>query len=153
MAKQRPRPLALGVFRFEDHIFVAEGHDRTRRQTFFRPLGGGIEFGEPAALTVRREIREEIGAEVIVERYLATLENIFTYEGRAGHEIVLLYISRFADPAYYDLGLRCEGTDDGELLFVASWQPLARFATGDTPLYPDGLLDLLAGPLPPPPTA
>lgn len=57
------RPIALCVFRDEsDRILVLEGYDPTRALTFYRRLGGGIEFGERSQDTVAREIREELGA-------------------------------------------------------------------------------------------
>ena len=34
-------------------------------QIFYRPLGGVIEFGERGAETVARELKEEIGADVL----------------------------------------------------------------------------------------
>src|SRR5215203_5535787 len=69
------RPLALCVFRRGDKIFVAEGHDAKANKTFYRPIGGGIDFGERAIDTVRREVQEEIAAEVSNLVYLGTLEN------------------------------------------------------------------------------
>ncbi len=58
------RPLALCLFRNSGRILVFEGYDPLKQQTFYRPLGGGIEFGERAEDAVRREIREEIRAEI-----------------------------------------------------------------------------------------
>jgi ADP-ribose pyrophosphatase YjhB (NUDIX family) len=139
------RPLAICVFRREDRILVAEGYDKTKRQTFYRPLGGRIEFGERAADTVARELREEIQQDVRDLRYLGTLENIFTYEGLAGHEIVLVYDGVFVDESVYTRAA-IEGTEAEDILqplFTAYWKPLAFFRGGAAPLYPDGLLTLL----------
>ena len=80
--KKRIRPLALCVFRRGDKIFVSQGYNSRKDQTFFRPIGGKIEFGERAAEAVAREVQEEIGAEIADLKYLGTLENIFTYEGK-----------------------------------------------------------------------
>ena len=139
------RPLAICVFRRGDHILVAEGYDTARQQTFYRPLGGRIEFGERAAATVARELREEIGQEVRDLRYLGALENIFTYEGQAGHEIVLVFDGAFVDEGVYgrDAILGTEAEDAQQPLFTAYWKPLAFFRGGAAPLYPDGLLTLL----------
>ncbi len=143
MKPNKVRPLALGIFRRDDAILVARGHDSVKHQTYYRPLGGKIEFGELGAETVVRELREEINAEVVNVRYLGTLENIFTYEGQAGHEIVLVYEAEFADAALYRRDT-LEGNDDHELLFTALWLPLSAFTGPDAPpLYPDGLLELL----------
>ncbi|MGJ3239410.1 MAG: NUDIX hydrolase [Anaerolineae bacterium] len=145
MGKKKPkiRPLALCVFRRGDRIFVSEGHDAHTGQTFYRPIGGKIEFGERASETVIREVREEIAAEVTDLVYLGTLESIFDYEGVRGHEICLIFDGRFTDPAREADEYTVIGRDDGEVLFTASWRTLAFFQKGHTPLYPDGLLDLL----------
>ena len=142
MKPGKVRPLAICVFRQDDRIFVAEGYDKVKDQTFYRPLGGRIEFGEYGRDTVVRELGEEIKQAVTVQKYLGTLENIFTYEGKAGHEIVLIYAGEFVDPAMYSAE-SVQGEDDGEILFTARWIPLDVFRRGEAPLYPTGLLDLL----------
>ena len=40
------RPLALGVVWRGAEILVFEGYDHVKDETFYRLLGGGIEFGE-----------------------------------------------------------------------------------------------------------
>jgi 8-oxo-dGTP pyrophosphatase MutT (NUDIX family) len=82
------------------------GTTRPRRRYFYRRLGGAIEFGERAVHTLRRELNEEIGEEIADLHYLATLENIFTFNGRPGHEIVLVYGGRFVDPRIYARPIR-----------------------------------------------
>jgi len=142
MSKHKIRPLAIGIFRRDDRILVREGYDPIKQQTFYRPLGGGIEFGEQAAETVVRELREEIGAEMINPRYLGALENLFIYNGKPGHEIVLVFAGELTDPALYERETWV-GHEDGGEEFIVVWKPLADFAAGQAPLYPDGLLPLL----------
>jgi len=144
--KPRIRPLALCVFRRDDKIFVSQGFDRLKDSTFFRPIGGAIEFGERGHETIVREVMEEIKAEVTDIHYLGTLENIFEHEGNPGHEIVLVYDGRFVDDKLNDDAIVVRGEDDNVMLFDAMWKPLDFFHEDDTPpLYPDGLLDLLSG--------
>ncbi len=145
MKPGKVRPLAICVFRRGDSILVAEGRDDSKQQTFYRPLGGRIEFGERAAQTVARELREEIGQDVRDLRYLGALENIFTYEGQVGHEIVLVFDGAFVDESVYarDAIAGAEADDLLHPLFTAYWKPLAFFRGGAAPLYPDGLLALL----------
>jgi len=87
----RIRALAICIFRQDDAILVIEAFDSVKREVFYRPLGGGIEFGEASAAAVARELREEVGAEVCELRYLGTLENLFMYGGAHGHEIVQVH--------------------------------------------------------------
>jgi hypothetical protein len=143
MKPGKVRAKAICVFRKRNRILVFEGHDSVKDQTFYRPLGGRIAFGERGHQTVAREIREEIGEDVCDVRYLGTLENIFTYDGQSGHEIMLIYDGAFVDKSVYKRKDMTGYEDD--LAFKVVWKKLADFQTGETPLYPDGLLDLLTG--------
>jgi 8-oxo-dGTP pyrophosphatase MutT (NUDIX family) len=112
-------------------------------ETYYGPLGGGVEFGERAADAVRREMMEELGAELARVRLLGVLENIFTYEGRPGHEIVFVYRGWFADASLYERDeLRWTESDGTE--WLARWMPLEHFARGGPPLYPAGVYALLS---------
>src|SRR5579872_983307 len=143
MKRKRVRPLAICVFRNGDRILVAEGYDEIKRQTFYRPLGGGIEFGEYSWDTIAREIREELGVEVADVRYLGTMENIFVFNGQKGHEIVLIYDGAFVDGSLYQKETLTGVEDDGVSLVTAIWKSLDDFDREHAPLYPDGLLELL----------
>ena len=138
----RIRPIAICVFRNNGRIFVFEGYDSIKGETFYRPLGGGIEFGEYSRDAIAREVREEIGRDVANLRYLGAVENVFVCNAKPRHEIVMVYEGEFADPAMY----ACEsldGVEDSGDRFKAMWMPLQHFRDGLSPLYPDGLLELL----------
>ena len=109
----RIRALALCVVRKDGKLLVFEGYDPTKRQTFYRLLGGGIEFGEYGHQAAARELREELGAEVVDLRYLGTIENIFIYDGQPGHEIALIFEGVFSDAAFYAQGEMTAHEDDG----------------------------------------
>jgi len=136
------RPLAICVFRNNGHILVAEGYDPVKKQTFYRPLGGGIEFGERSEDAVRRELKEEINVRVGNLQYLGALENIFTFNGIPGHEIVLVYDGELTESGLYDqaviVGKEANGDD-----IRALWKSLNEFESGESILYPDGLVELL----------
>ncbi len=140
--EKRVRPIAICLFRNNGSIFVEEGYDKVKREIFYRPLGGMIEFGEYGRQTVAREIREEIGAEIANPRYIGAIENIFTFEGWPGHEIVLVYEGDFVDRSIYEKGI-VEGIETaGKVRGI--WKPLEDFQSGQARLYPEGLLMLLA---------
>ncbi len=137
-----PRPVAICVLTRGDQIFVFEGHDSVKDEVFYRPLGGTIEFGEYGHDAVQREIREEIGERVVNLRYLGVCENMFGYQGRRGHEIVLVYKGDFEDESMYGKESVCGREEDGSP-FKALWKPVTDFQDGNAPLYPDGLLELI----------
>jgi len=136
------RALALGVFRKDGQILVYEGFDTVKRETFYRPLGGAIRFGEYGRQALARELREELGVEITNLRYLGLSENIFTCDGQRGHEIVLIYVADVADKTVYERERLIGHEDDGSPIQVV-WKPLESFQRREAPLYPDGLLELL----------
>jgi 8-oxo-dGTP pyrophosphatase MutT (NUDIX family) len=141
MSSMSIRVLAICVFRREGRILVTEAHDPVKQQSFCRPLGGGIEFGETSAQAVAREVREEINAEVTNLRLVGTLENIFTYLGSPGHEIVQVYDGEFVEESLYGLTSIRGAESDGQE-FQAVWRELQAFSA-ELPLVPQGLLQLL----------
>ncbi|QPC84427.1 NUDIX domain-containing protein [Phototrophicus methaneseepsis] len=141
--KQRIRTLALAHMRQGEHIFVGENIAPSTGRVFYRPIGGGVEFGEHARDALIREIDEEIGVAIRDVRFACVLENIFAYEGAAGHEICLMFACAFTEAAHRALDYRVQGTDDGDVLYIGRWMPIAYFVEGGAPLYPDGYLDYL----------
>lgn len=140
--RDRIRPIAIVVFRRDDGcILAAPGFDSVKQQRFYRPLGGEIEFGELAADAARREILEEVGAEIDHLHQISVFENIFTFLGAQGHEIVFAFEATFKDEKY------AQGEvvvcDEGGNSFEAHWVPLDTFVRGEAPLYPDELLAAL----------
>ena len=141
MSSPRIRPLALCLLRRNGSILVNEADDLVKSERFCRPIGGGIEFGESAADAVIREIREELNAEVTNLQFVGTLENIFTYNGSPGHEIVLIYDGEFLDGALYQREF-IPGVESNGDSFQAYWRGIDSFGS-ELPLYPHGLLELL----------
>lgn len=141
MRDRQIRTIVLGIFRHEGRLLVFEGYDPVRGATFYRPLGGGIEFGEYGHQALIREIREELCAEVTDVCYLGTIQNIFTHAGKQGHEIVLLYKACFVDPACYQPDAFTDAQDNDTPISV-SWKPLADFENGAF-LVPVELMELL----------
>ena len=142
--KNRIRPLAICVFRDRGRILVNQGYDPVKDQYFYRPLGGGIEFGETSMDTVRRELMEELNVEVDRESlmYLGTVENIFTFNGIASHEIVLIYDGALKEPGLYDQAVILGKEANGEEI-RAAWKNIDEFGEGKSILYPTGLLEML----------
>ena len=142
MPPDRIRVLSIAVFRAGDRILVARGRDPATGTDFYRPLGGGVEFGERAAEALAREIREELAAEIGDVRLLGVLENVFAYDGGPRHEVVFVHDARFRDPTLYDREALAV-VEPGAGWEPARWLPLAQFGDGAHRLVPDGLLALL----------
>ena len=84
------RPIVLGVAIKDGKLLVSEGYDKIKNQAFYRCLGGGIEF------------LEELGIEITPKDFLGIAENIFTFEGKNGHELVFFYSIDINDSDYKD---------------------------------------------------
>ena len=138
------RPVALCVIRRDDTILVFEGYDTAKKDHFYRPLGGTIEFGESSSVAAAREMAEELDTEVRNVRWLGVLENIFTIHGQTGHEIVMLYGADFVDEALYERNPIWGQEDDGSTI-KAVWKSLDDFKAGRGRLVPEGLLAILEG--------
>jgi ADP-ribose pyrophosphatase YjhB (NUDIX family) len=124
------------------HHAVLKASDPSDGQTFHRLLGGGVELGEGAEEAVVREIAEELRATLLEPRLLGVLENVFTYDGELGHEVVFVYGGRLAEGDV----VPPEGgwfEDNGDPMWV-EWRPCDLADDDATPLYPDGVGKLIA---------
>jgi hypothetical protein len=75
-------------------------------------------------------------------KYLGAIENIFTFEGTPGHEIILIYDGALKDSALYDQSMIVGEEADGEGI-RAVWKHITDFGDGKAILYPTGLLEML----------
>ena len=116
----RIRCVAHAVIRHRDELLVTCGGKRSDE-------------------ALRREVRDELGVELSRADRLGVLENIFDFEGRQHHEIAFAFDCDVADASFYDRE-RYHIFDTEE---VATWAPLADFASGAKRLVLDGLLALI----------
>ena len=136
------RSIALCIFRNNDRILVFEGYDKAKDEIFYRPLGGGIEFGERSENAVQRELKEELNVEISNLKFLGTLENFFTFNGNSYHEVALIYDGTLIESGLYEQVLLLGKEANGDELRVM-WKGLPEFESGESILYPNGLLELL----------
>ena len=130
------RPIALGIVKKDNKILVGIGYDKVKKQTFYRALGGGIEFGETSKDAVKREFQEEIHADIKVGELLGVTENIFTYQGKTRHEIVFLYSIEIPNDNFkndYEI-------NDEVGKYNAVWVDIDDFKSGKKIIYPEGFL-------------
>ncbi|MBD2571196.1 NUDIX hydrolase [Anabaena lutea] len=136
------RVIVLALIRDGDRIFVSEGYDPTKQSTFYRALGGGVEFGETSRVALEREFQEEIQADLTNIRYLNCIENLFTFDGKQGHEIIQLYECDFADSKFYQIE-SITFSETPERKHRALWIDISKFKSGELRLVPEVFFDYL----------
>lgn len=139
--KQRIRAIALCLLRHQGRILVHEAYDSAKQAGFARPLGGGIDFGETSAEAAIREIKEELGADIVEVALLGIVENIFIYEDEPGHEIVFVYDGQFIDRSLYEKEHLT--AVEGKRQFKAVWRSPDELRSGPHRLVPEEIWKLL----------
>ena len=127
------RPVVLGLAIRNNKLLVGEGFDNVKNETFYRCLGGGIDFLEKSYDALKREFLEEIGASIIVKDFLGISENIFTYKGKNAHELILFYSIDIPDKDYKDEYHIIDGKAD----YMAKWIDIDDFKNKSKILYPE----------------
>ena len=127
------RPIALGLAIRGNKLLVSEGYDKVKKQTFYRCLGGGIEFLEKSEDALKREFLEEINVDITVKDFLGISENIFTYQGKTAHELILFYSIEISDENYQEEYKVID--DHGET--IAKWINIDEFKNKNKILYPE----------------
>jgi 8-oxo-dGTP pyrophosphatase MutT (NUDIX family) len=143
MDTTRIRPISVCLFHHENRVLVSQGFDTVKQNYYYRPLGGGIEYGESSQEAVIREIREELGVEIENVRLLGVLENIFIYEGRQGHEIVFVFDAEFVDKSLYQLDEIDGYEQEANSSFKAKWYSLNENEKNVGSLVPEALEKML----------
>jgi 8-oxo-dGTP pyrophosphatase MutT (NUDIX family) len=115
-----------GVAVHRDRVLLHRAAD----DNFWALPGGRGEMMEPSPETLRREMREELSADVAVDRLLWVVENFFDYTGKTCHELGLYFLMTFPlDSPVWARGEAFEGQElfpDGRrLTLYFQWFPLA----------------------------
>jgi ADP-ribose pyrophosphatase YjhB (NUDIX family) len=122
---------------------------RSEVDAFWSLPGGGVHVGERAACALRREMREELGAEIEVLRLLWLVEGFWDQNGTRQHEVGLYFLARLpaGSPVYERTVV--DGVE-GSLRLTFRWFPRERAVLAALPVLPRflqrGLADLPAAP-------
>lgn len=133
------RPIVLGLVTKDGKLLVQEGYDKVKNQTFYRCLGGGIEFLEHSETALKREFMEELHVDINIKNFLGISENIFTHNGKNAHELVLYYSVEMDDKDYKDTYKIIDSC--GEI--IAKWIDINEFKNGNKILYPEEVFKYL----------
>jgi len=132
------RPIVLGLAIKNGKVLVSEGYDKVKGQTFYRCLGGGIEFLEKSDEALKREFLEELNIDIVIKDFLGFSENIFNFEGKDAHELVFIYSIDIKD---------CDYKDEYQIIDepnnIAKWIDINKFKSEELILYPKEIIKYL----------
>jgi ADP-ribose pyrophosphatase YjhB (NUDIX family) len=77
-----------GILIHHEHVLC----ETTSKEDFWSLPGGRAELGESASVTLLREMQEELGVVMKIERLLYVVENFFTDPNDAWHELGLYFL-------------------------------------------------------------
>ena len=118
--------------------YLPKAYDPNKDEYFFRPIGGGIEFGETSVQAIEREVLEEIQQQIAQPKLICVLENLFSFDGQQGHEIVFVNDAEFVDSALYKEA-EIQGHETNGFTYIAQWLSREQIEFSQSPVYPKGI--------------
>ncbi|MDR0861769.1 MAG: NUDIX hydrolase [Oscillospiraceae bacterium] len=107
--------------------------------------GGQVAFGESHEQTIKREFKEETGADVDVGELKWVEENIFPFDGKTAQQICLNYVVTLTDDKQIPLEGKFPSKEVGEHPLGETiefhWLPLAEVKNLN--VYPENAAELL----------
>jgi len=120
-----------GVIIQNEHVLCQAVPD----EGFFFLPGGRAELGESASTSIVREMQEELGVLMNIERLLYVVENFYTEPEDSSHEIGLYFLMTPPADSYLNQSLEAfERVDEAGNHLRFEWLPLAQLET--IPIYP-----------------
>lgn len=140
-----------GIFNYRaGGVCIHDGYVLTHKnvaEDYYALPGGRVEIMESSAAALRREMREELGVDVQVERLLWVIESLYADEGIFEHVLGLYYLMTLdGEAGIYDTSRTIRCLDAPEL--TLQWLPLAGLSS--VRLLPPLLVNRLTN-LPPTP--
>lgn len=132
------------IVRNGSKLLVSRDYDKFKKDYYYRPLGGSVEFRERSDETAVREFKEELGVTLINLRYLGVIENIFSMEGSDYHEIDFIYDGDIQEQEIYGNN-NIHAVESG-VKFETLWVDYDKFKSGKLRLVPEeifGFIDKL----------
>ena len=124
------------------NLLVYTSYDKSKKKKFYRPIGGGVDFGETGAEAALREFFEESGLQICNPQSLGFLENIFTLDNVKGHELVQVFLCEFSDSKNYQRK-RFPLNEGKQKLQDATWVSIKTLSNKGARFYPKGIKNLI----------
>ena len=107
---------------------------KTEEENFWSLPGGRVKLLEPSKDALKREMQEELGVKIHVERLIWVVDNFFEYDGKSYHELALYFLMMFPNnpPLYKKSESFTE--DDERVKLIFKWHKLNEL--GKIRLYP-----------------
>ncbi|MBP3707735.1 MAG: NUDIX domain-containing protein [Clostridia bacterium] len=70
---------------------------KNTNDSYYALIGGRVKICESSADTIVRELKEEIGKDVEIIGYIATIENFFELKEKKYHEIMFVHLVEFCE--------------------------------------------------------
>lgn len=107
---------------------------------YYALLGGRVELGEDSTQTIKREILEEMGKEIEIKGYAATIENFFEGDEYKTHEIQFVYKAEFVNEEDKELQKTIKNIEGKDYLQY-EWLDLSRIS--EYPIKPQVVKEML----------
>ena len=103
-------------------------------------VGGRVQIGENSAKTVKREMQEELGKNIEITSYIATIENFFEMKGSKYHEILFVHQAEFINDEDKEIEYTLKNKEGKDYLQY-EWLDLNKIE--EYPLYPKAIQTIL----------
>lgn len=103
-------------------------------------IGGRVAIGDDSEKTVKREIQEELGKEIEITGYVATVENFFEMKDAKYHEILFIHRAEFKNEEDKKIEYTLKNIEGKDYLQY-EWLDLGKIE--EYPLLPEAVKEVL----------
>jgi 8-oxo-dGTP pyrophosphatase MutT (NUDIX family) len=132
---------AMCIVRNGSKLLVSKDYDSVKKDYYYRPLGGSVEFRERSDITVKREFMEELDVTLTNVKFLGVIENIFTMEGQNYHEIDFIYEGDIKEKEIYSK--EKISAVEGKRVFETMWIEFDDFKDRKFRLVPEEIFKFI----------